>query len=447
MKFLAHSHPDEPLQLVGEPQVAVGISEKARAVTGRLQGTFVVAGKTISGDFSAEIIEGGNVLLRNPRITIRAPRIELENHQGGIFALDDVIIGKDFHWERREKQEFRGSLVLQATTEGISVINEIGLEEYLSVVIASEMSAAAPVEFLKAQAIVARSWSLARLLSEEKDEYRQEIPPTEVVCWYGRGRHNDFDFCADDHCQRYHGITRETATHNLAATRQTRGLFLVSGTQVCDARYHKACGGLTEHFSVAWEDNGAPYLVPIVDSLAKQPFITTEESAHAWLCNSPNAYCRVYDEKLLATILPSFDRETADFFRWQVTYRREELEAIIQEKAKRHLGELKEIIALQRGASGRIYRLRLVGSREEMTIGKELEIRRVLAINHLYSSAFVVEKRGGGVFPDEIVLHGGGWGHGVGPCQIGAANMALQGFSCEQILGHYFPQTNLEQLY
>jgi SpoIID/LytB domain protein len=270
----------------------------------------------------------------------------------------------------------------------------------------------------------------------------------EVVRWYGREEHDLFDVCADDHCQRYHGVTRITFPEVRRAVGETRGIVITWGDEICDARYSKACGGLTEEFVTAWDDARRPYLTSVTDAPEPYPPVTTEQEAARWCLSAPEAYCNTKDKAILEKVLPAFDRETEGFFRWSVDYSREELEEILREKSGFDFGRLQAIEPLTRGPSGRISRLRITGSRRSVIVGKELEIRRWLSRSHLYSSAFVVQACGAaGLDPERFVFHGAGWGHGVGLCQIGAAVMASRGFSAEQIVEHYFPGTALERLY
>ncbi|MDP2268759.1 MAG: SpoIID/LytB domain-containing protein, partial [Deltaproteobacteria bacterium] len=322
-------------------------------------------------------------------------------------------------------------------------------------VIASEMSAAAPLEFLKAHAVISRSW-LAAMLGQkdekappaQQSEAAAGTPEREIVRWYGRGEHDDFDVCADDHCQRYHGLPVIQAGRAAAAVRSTRGLFLVHDDEICDARYHKACGGLTEDFATAWEDEKVPYLTSVSDGVSDYPPVRTEGEAERWLSSSPNAYCNTDDPAILLQILPSFDQETVDFFRWQVVYSRPELEKLIAEKTGRELGTLLDLVPLARGPSGRIFRLQILGRKASLIVGKELEIRRVLSRSHLLSSAFNVSvERDPAGMPLSFTLRGAGWGHGVGLCQIGAAVMATRGFNAPEILQHYFRGAYLQKLY
>jgi SpoIID/LytB domain protein len=369
--------------------------------------------------------------------------------KGSTFSLFNVTIGNRFHWERTEDQTFRGDLILCLRKEGtIVAINEIPLEDYLTSVISSEMSAAAPKEFLKAHAISARSWLLAALRRREKTE-ETSIPAGEitqkkgeVIHWYDREDHDLFDVCADDHCQRYQGIMKIVSEQAEEAVRETHGMVITYQDEICDARYSKACGGLTEDFETAWDNKRVPYLGSISDSSVPHRPIRTEEEASRWILSAPEAYCHTKDERLLEKILPDFDRETKTFFRWTIEYSREELEEILREKSGFDFGTLQEIVPLRRGPSGRISRLKIVGSKRSMVVGKELEIRRWLSRSHLYSSAFVVT-----VEADRFTLHGAGWGHGVGLCQIGAAVMATRGFSAEEILRHYFRGVEIQKIY
>jgi peptidoglycan hydrolase-like amidase len=270
----------------------------------------------------------------------------------------------------------------------------------------------------------------------------------EIVRWYDREDHARFDVCADDHCQRYQGITGRVAGRTAEAVRETRGVFLIHAGAICDARYHKACGGMTENFATCWEEISVPYLSHVSDSAMPRTPIRTEEEAEPWILSCPDVYCRTNDQELLRRILPAFDRETADFFRWQVSYGREELETILRAKSGIDFGVLRGIVPLERGPSGRIRLLRVEGSKATVAVGKELEIRRWLSPSHLYSSAFIVRTiREPSGAPARFTLYGAGWGHGVGLCQIGAAVMAEKGFSAEEILRHYFRGAALVKRY
>jgi len=344
------------------------------------------------------------------------------NSPDAAFAIDDITIGIGFHWERKERQVFRGGArILQR--EGLTVINDVSLEEYVTSVISSEMSASCPIELLKAHAVISRSWLVYPKFNPES------VGPgnvtlhrgDEIIRWYGREAHRDFDVCADDHCQRYQGITKAHSPVVAQAVRETAGEMLRYGGKVCDARFSKCCGGVVEEYRTAWDDRNVPYLVPLPD---------TDENG--------NVYCDTQDRALLNEILPGFDQETRDFYRWEVQYSGEEVRELVRARLGEDVGAIVALEPLQKGPSGRIITLRVVGEYKSLVIGKELEIRRVLSRSHLYSSAFEVERADG-----KFVLRGKGWGHGVGLCQIGAAVMASRGKSYREILRHYYPGTTV----
>ncbi|MBM2841432.1 MAG: sporulation related protein [Bacteroidetes bacterium] len=398
-------------------------------------------------------VEGGSVVLADGRGDIIARAGEISCNGNSSFTLHEVAIGINFHWERKESQTFQGSLVLQLRDDNTALaINAIPLEQYLTSVISSEMSAEAPLEFLKAHAITSRSWLVAMLEREQKNvgipSQRTIQREGELIRWYDREDHDLFDVCADDHCQRYQGITKIVSPAAAEAVEATRGVFLVYDEKVCDARFSKSCGGLTERFESCWEDTPIPYLQCVTDSSHQHPQITDEEQARSWIFSHPDAYCNIHDVNTMQQILPSFDLETTDFFRWKVEYRREELEELIRLKSGIDFGILKSLVPVQRGPSGRIVKLRIEGTNNTLTVGKELEIRRWLSKSHLYSSAFVVDAERDAVgAPLRFVLHGAGWGHGAGFCQIGAAVMAMRGFKAAEIVRHYFRGAELRRLY
>lgn len=441
-----------------EPKITVGIMDRQAGITGFLDGNFHAEGfGSVSGRFSAKASLGMIKLLDGSDHEIaRSPRIRLTALEGSRFELFQVAIGTGFHWERRENQIFQGNLILCPRKDGTTVaINEIPLEDYLKSVVSSEMSAGAPIEFLKAHAILSRSWLLSALGRKEKTKERiiesgkiREKEEGEIIRWYEREDHDLFDVCADDHCQRYQGIRKNVSPQAEEAVRETFGRVITYQGEICDARYSKACGGLTEDFDTAWDSKRIPYLTSIADAPVPHPPIRTEEEAVRWILSSPEAYCHTRDESLLGKILPPSDRETKNFFRWTIEHSREELEEILRAKSGLGFGDLREIIPLLRGPSGRICRLKIVGSKKSMIVGKELEIRRWLSLSHLYSSAFLVkvksDPRGK---PERFTFHGAGWGHGVGLCQIGAAVMATRGFPAEEILNHYFRSTEIQKIY
>ncbi len=446
-----------------QPDITVGIMDRRTEVAGRLDGDFFGEGfGPLSGRFSARVA-GEEIVLADHtcREVCRSPLIRLAASRGSplrqVFTLFQVTIGNRFHWEREEDQTFRGSLILRtAGNETMTAINEVPLEDYLESVISSEMNDAAPFEFLKAHAILSRSWLLATLDREKRaqatvrsDEGIEVEQGDELaIRWYDREDHDLFDVCADDHCQRYQGITRIASGQAGKAVRQTAGKVMTFLGEICDARYSKCCGGITEEFDTAWDDKWIPYLASVPDAPILHEPVGTEEEASRWILSEPEAYCSTGDQALLEKILPGFDRETRGFFRWKVEYPREELEEILHEKSGLDFGVLKEIVPLRRGPSGRISRLRIVGTKRSVIVGKELEIRRWLSRTHLYSSAFVVTvKHNPRGEPERFLLQGAGWGHGVGLCQIGAAVMAARGFSSEEILGHYFRGIEIQKIY
>jgi SpoIID/LytB domain protein len=431
--------------------------EREPEVRGVFQGQFELPSTVrLTGPFHARNEMGRVVLHDDEGIeVIRKPEILCRAISGSMFTLRDVTIGIRFHWERKEDQTFEGNLRLVAGEDGMSVaINEIGLEQYLKSVISSEMSAAAPGELLKAHAITSRSWLVAMLERQNRvNDARLTTPrsresESEIVRWYDREDHSLFDVCADDHCQRYQGVTKVLTKAATDAVEETRGVFLIHNDGVCDARFFKACGGLTENFENVWEDAPVPYLTSVSDSAAEYPRIVSEADARAWIMSSPEAYCNTTDAGLLRQILPSSDQETTDFFRWKVEYKREELEQILRLASGIDFGVLTDLIPVRRGASGRIIKLKVVGSKKTLVVGKELEIRRWLSQSHLYSSAFVVETaRDGKGIPLHFTLFGAGWGHGVGLCQIGAAVMAQRGKKAVEIVTQYFRGSELRKLY
>jgi len=431
--------------------------DRQTEVAGDLIGNFRGEGfGPLAGRFLAKAEEGMVVLTGEAlREFYRSSSIRLVSQEGSSFSLRNVTIGNGFHWERTEDQTFRGDLILRLREDGtIAAINEIPLEDYLTSVISSEMNAAAPKEFLKAHAILSRSWLLAAL--DRKNKTREtsfqagNIAEEEgsVLRWYEREDHHLFDICSDDHCQRYQGITKIVSKQAEEAVRETRGRVITCQGEICDARYSKACGGVTEEFATAWDDKQVPYLGSTSDSPVPHQPIRSEEEASGWVLSEPEAYCNTKDETLLNKILPGPDRATKDFFRWKVEYSRTELEEILRKKSGFDFGSLQNIAPLQRGPSGRIFRLKIIGSKKSMVVGKELEIRNWLSRSHLYSSAFVVSvKSNPHGEAERFIFTGAGWGHGVGLCQIGAAVMATRGFSAGEILKHYFRDTEIKTVY
>jgi len=432
-----------------EPLIRIGISEGKPMARVKLHGPFRYRNKIWDAAGITVTHNNGFIIADLPsaqkRLKIR--RLRLTPAGDSTFSLSGVKIGIGFHWERDEEQTFGGSLELTAETGGITVVNEIRMEEYLKSVISSEMSAAAPLEFLKAHAIASRSW-LGSMLAKKRKPHEKFYPDgPDHIRWYDREDHGRFDVCADDHCQRYQGISKIISGNAARAVAETGGTFLVYGGHVCDARFYKACGGITENFSSAWEDANIAYLSSVSDSEVRHAPVAGETGAERWIASNPDAFCNTNDGDLLGRILPDFDQGTG-FFRWTVEYTREELEEIIRRKSGMDFGTLESLVPLQRGPSGRIVRLRITGSIKTLVIGKELEIRKWLSPTHLLSSAFIVEVlEGKDGKPSRFTLKGAGWGHGVGMCQIGAAVMASRGYRADQILKHYFPGASLKKLY
>lgn len=372
------------------------------------------------------------------------------------FELLDVTIGVNFHWERKENQSFKGSLRLIIEDNKITAINILSVEEYLLSVISSEMSASASLELLKAHAVISRSWLLAQIEKNKKlvannTEYNTcEISENEMIKWYDREDHVNFDVCADDHCQRYQGITRASTQAVRDAIKATWGQVVMYGGELCDARFSKCCGGVYEEFENCWEPVHYNYLEARRDGANELDFpdLTIEENAEKWILSSPEAYCNTTDTKILSQVLNNYDQETTDFYRWKVEYTQEELSELIKVRSGIDYGKILDLQPVARGKSARLYKLRIIGEKKTLVIGKELEIRRTLSPSHLYSSAFVVEKLDiRENVPGRFILRGAGWGHGVGLCQIGAAVMGEKGYNYKEILLHYFINASVNNLY
>ena len=382
------------------------------------------------------------------------------------FDLNDVVIGIDFHWQRKENQRFKGSLKMIVVGDKLTVINEIKVEDYLTSVISSEMSANASDELLKAHAVISRSWLLCPLQSQEartknqdgkngteKKTINYKQPTTNyLIKWYERDAHTHFDVCADDHCQRYQGITRASTQSVEKAIEATRGEVLMFEDKICDARYSKSCGGISETFENCWAPEHYPYLTKVIDNSTKpkgfELDLTLEENAVKWIRQSPEAFCNTTDKRVLSQVLNNYDQETTDFYRWKVEYRQAELAEIIHRRSGIDFGEIVDLIPVKRGESGRLIELKIIGTKKTIIVGKELEIRKWLSDSHLYSSAFVIDKSEIiDNIPQHFTLSGAGWGHGVGLCQIGAAVMGEIGYLYNQILLHYFTGAELKRIY
>ena len=367
-----------------------------------------------------------------------------------------MTIGVDFHWQRDEDQSFTGKLKFIVENGKLTAVNILSVEDYLLSVISSEMSATSSAELLKAHAVISRSWLLAQMdktarLKAGAEKYTTSfMTEKELTKWYDREDHSNFDVCADDHCQRYQGITRASTPEVEHAINETYGLVLMFGDAVCDARFYKCCGGITELFENVWEPVSHPYLQMVIDNdrapAGFETDLTREENAVRWIKGNPPAFCNTNDREVLSQVLNNYDQETTDFYRWKVIYTQQELSDLVRSRTGIDFGMITDLEPLTRGVSGRIIRLKIKGDKKELIIGKELEIRKSLSKSHLYSSAFYVEKSvdATGV---RFILHGAGWGHGAGLCQIGAAVMGAKGYSYEQILIHYFKNANLKKIY
>ncbi len=437
--------------IASEPIIKVGVIENYKEICGTLHQKYRIADDVIvSGEFRAVISEEDVLVYGGKDIELlKGKEIQFIPLNGGEFTLNDVVFGINFHWERKENQTFQGGLKIVARkNRTLTAINEISVEKYLASVISSEMSATAPMALLKAHAITSRSWLVAMLEMKKKfstlgiPSQRSFQTESELIRWYDREDHDIFDVCADDHCQRYQGISKIISESAQQAINETRGIFLTYENEICDARFYKACGGLTEVFENAWANTPIQYLQCVSDSQTEHPHIHTEQEAEQWIVSSPDAFCNTTDGNILRQILPSFDQETTDFFRWNVEYNVDELSELVKKKSGIDFGIILNLIPIQRGPSGRIVKLKIEGTKNSLVVGKELEIRRWLSQSHLYSSAFIVERK-----ENKFIFKGAGWGHGVGLCQIGAAVMAVKGYSPEEITKHYFRNAELKKLY
>ncbi|WP_334167677.1 SpoIID/LytB domain-containing protein [Phocaeicola paurosaccharolyticus] len=436
-----------------EPDISIGIVN-AQKIHFSLNGQFSAKGETVCGNQVVSFSEGG-ILWNN---TLYKELTFTPQEGKSFFSLYDVTIGINFHWERQETQSFMGTLKLVVDEGKITAINILPAEDYLISVISSEMNATSSIEFLKAHAVISRSWLFAQIKKrkalEKKDSGFFSITKTdtEYIRWYDREDHTIFDVCADDHCQRYQGITKASNESVVKAVEQTRGQLLMQGDGICDARFSKCCGGISEEFEYCWEDKKYPYLAAIRDidheSGEMMPDLTNEQEAEKWIRNSPAAFCNTHNKRIISQILNNYDQETTDFYRWKVEYSQEEISELIRDNTKADYGDIIDLIPIERGKSGRICKLKIVGTKKTLIIGKELEIRRTLSKTHLFSSAFVVDKgEAQNGIPSSFILTGAGWGHGVGLCQIGAAVMGEKGYTYDQILLHYYKGAEIKSLY
>ena len=438
-----------------EPQISVGIMS-APEINFSLFNPYWFNGDILIEDYYSAVISDGKIDFNGnlfEELLLQANDIHTDS-----FELKDAVIGINFHWERKENQQFQGHLKLIVENDKITAVNIVSLEDYLASVISSEMSATSSEELLKAHAVISRSWLLAQIdknkaLEREKESYQTVFEDNnEIVKWWDREDHENFDVCADDHCQRYQGITKQSTPLVSNAIKQTHGQVLLFNNTICDTRYSKCCGGFMETFENVWEPTPHPYLVGKADSnniSLEKPNLTNEDEAVDWIKSSPVAFCNTKDNRILKQVLNNYDQETSDFYRWKVIYTQEELSELIYKRSGIDYGDILALSPIERGTSARIIRLKIVGTKRVMTIGKELMIRRTLSESHLYSSAFVVdngEDNEEGI-PSSFTLYGAGWGHGVGLCQIGAAVMADKGYEYEDILEHYYPGARIENRY
>lgn len=448
-----------------EPLINVGILSNDQSVRFELIGDYTssVGDWLESGEYTIDLEDGTVSSAGVTRLNAKSMKLTPVDFDTCKFKIYDVVIGINFHWERKETQTFQGSLRIVREDNSLTLINELPVESYLVSVISSEMSASCPPELLRAHAIVSRSWLLAQLVSAKKiaaqqvtmelTQHQYADGVEEITKWYDRENHANFDVCADDHCQRYQGISKAFSPEAFAAISDTRAKVLVYDEEICDARYSKSCGGISEVYAAAWEDKEVPYLSAVYDWQGeKETFLlplTDETNAQTWINASPKAYCNTESKELLARILPDFDQETLDFYRWKVSYSQDEIQELLKARAGLEVGKVVALEAVERGESGRIIKLKITGTEKTIILGKELEIRRALSASHLYSSAFLVNivQSEGAEVPEAFELTGAGWGHGVGLCQIGAAVMADSGFEHEQILTHYFTGAELRTIY
>ncbi len=433
-----------------EPEVTVGILSGEK-ISFRLNNSYTAKGEIIEGPQEVEFSEGGILWRGN---LYRELTFSPQDNNAS-FSLDNVTIGIDFHWQQQRTLTFNGTLCLVVESDKITAINRLPVEQYLASVISSEMKSTSSAELLKAHAVISRSWLLAQMekrqtLKDGANNFFSFVKKDdEIIRWYDREDHTIFDVCADDHCQRYQGITETGRKEVQDAVRATRGQVLANGEEICDARFSKCCGGVSEEFQYCWENTPKPYLTAIRDGNGNVPDLSDEGRAEQWIRTSPDAFCNTNDREVLSQVLNDYDQATSDFYRWKVNYSQDELKTLVSEKLKDDFGDIIDLVPLERGKSGRISRLKIIGTKKTLTVGKELEIRRVLSPTHLYSSAFVIDREdtASDNIPQRFVITGAGWGHGVGLCQIGAAMMSEQGYTYDAILLHYYRGAEIRRMY
>ena len=442
---------DNHMQVDTQPDVSVGIVSGSQ-IRFRLDAPYLVEGTLAEGEQTVDFAEKGI----HWKGKCYQELTFIPQQSDASFSLFDVTIGVNFHWERKETQTFLGRLKFIVNEDKVCAVNELPVESYLESVISSEMSATSSLELLKAHAVISRSWLLVQMQNRKdnhgKSKSMSSEMPTEgeLIRWYDREDHTLFDVCADDHCQRYQGITKETSPQVAEAIRQTKGQVLLYDGEICDARFSKCCGGETEEFQYCWENLRKPYLVALRDATHDEALqLNVEADADRWIRSNPESFCNTHDVKVLSQVLNNYDQETSDFYRWRVEYTQEQLQMLITEKLEIDFGHIIDLIPMERGTSGRLSKLKIIGDRKTLVIGKELEIRRALSKTHLYSSDFVVDAldRNEQGIPQQFVLIGAGWGHGVGLCQIGAAVMGERGYNYNEILLHYYKGATIEQIY
>jgi len=443
------------------PEIEVGIMNSGK-IRFRLDGKFQLKlnGSILEGEAEAELVKGAISIKSKDKRSSFEDALILEPLDGASarFTLQDVVIGIGFHWEQKEEQEFQGALKLMIAKNEIQVVNVIALEAYLISVISSEMRGDSSPELLKAHTIISRSWLMAQIekqdvLADSGEAYELgHSTEEEYIRWYDREDHDQFHVCADDHCQRYQGTTRSHNPEVVKAVNETAGEVLTFNDSICDARFSKCCGGVVEEFQHNWEPVHHPYLKRVEDNPASAGVqsgdLKVEQNAVDFIKGSPEAFCNTQDAALLRQVLNDYDQSSSDFFRWELRYSQKEIASLIKEKSGRDFGEILDLVPMERGESGRLVKLKIVGSKQTLIVGKELEIRRWLSSSHLYSSAFIIEKLEveNGV-PGSFLLRGAGWGHGVGLCQIGAAVMACKEYKHREILKHYFIDASIEKRY
>lgn len=442
---------------IKEPTISVGLI-KSPSINLELYGDFRI--RSVNHNFSGKYTaywDSGKITLIGADYSQTFDGLILEPREPSseTFLIKDVTIGINFHWQQKKSFRFNGALKLKVNEQDILGINLVPLEQYLTSVISSEMSSASSLELLKAHAIISRSWVIAQLRAKKLKQEKgltEIISENEITKWYDRNDHDYFDFCADDHCQRYQGITKKYNDRAYSAVEETRGVAIVYNDDICDTRFSKCCGGISESFENVWEDKPKQYLSSIIDYKFEpenyDTNLTVEKNAVKWIKGNPSSFCNTKDDKILSQILVDYDRETKNFYRWTEQYLQEEIAELIKKKSGIDFGAIKELLPVERGYSGRLIKLKIVGTKKEMVVGKELEIRRILSETHLYSSAFYIETKDlKDSIPGTFVLHGAGWGHGVGLCQIGAAVMGEKGYLFDEILLHYFKSARIERIY